>query len=69
MPTIICGCLPYLSVDSRHFHVAFAGISVSDIRTVCCARSSEELAIQHVFLDATVRHSMDMAKPSQTQLA
>ena len=33
------------------------------------ARSSDELTIQHVFWDAPVGHSMDMAKPSQTPLA
>ena len=33
VPTIICGCLPCRSVDSRHFHVTFACISVAEIRT------------------------------------
>ena len=69
VPTIICGCLPCRSVDSRHFHVAFACISVAEIRTAYCTRSSDELTIQHVFWDAPVSHSMDMAKPSQTPLA
>ena len=69
VPTIVCGCLPFRCVDSRHFQIAFAGISVANIRTACCVRSSDELAIQHVLWDATVRHSMDMAKPSQTPLA
>ena len=32
VPAIICGCLPCRSVDSRHFHVAFACISVAEIR-------------------------------------
>ena len=36
VPTIICGCLPCRSVDSRHFHVAFACISVAEIRTAYC---------------------------------
>ena len=49
MPTIICGCLPCRSVDSRHFHVAFPCISVAEIRTAYCTRSSDELTIQHVF--------------------
>ena len=52
VPTIICGCLPCRSVDSRHFHVAFACISVAEIRTAYCTRSSDELTIQHVFWDA-----------------
>ena len=69
VPTIICGCLPCRSVDSRHFHVAFACISVAEIRTAYRTRSSDELTIQHVFWDAPVNHSMDMAKPSQTPLA
>ena len=69
VPTIICGCLPCRSVDSRHFHVAFACISVAEIRTAYCTRSSDELTIQHVFWDAPVSHSMDMAKPSQTPMA
>ena len=43
VPTIICGCLPCRSVDSRHFHVAFACISVAEIRTAYCTRSSDEL--------------------------
>ena len=30
VPTIMCGCLPCRSVDSRHFQVAFACISVSE---------------------------------------
>ena len=69
--TIICGCLPCRSVDSRHFHVAFACISVAEIRTAYCysTHSSDELTIKHVFWDAPVSHSMDMAKPSQTPLA
>ena len=69
VPTIICGCLPCRSVDSRHFHVAFACISVAEIRTAYCARSSDGLTIQHVFWDVPVSHAMDMAKPSQTPLA
>ena len=52
VPTIICVCFPCRSVDSRHFHVAFACISVAEIRTAYCARSSDELTIQHVFWDA-----------------
>ena len=67
--TIICGCLPCRSVDSRHFHVAFACISVAEIRTAYSTRPSDELTIQHVFWDAPVSHSMNMAKPSQTPLA
>ena len=31
MPTIICGCLPGRCVDSRRFHVVFAGISVTEL--------------------------------------
>ena len=46
VPTIICGCLPCRSVDSRHFHVAFACISVAEIRTSYCTHSSDELTIQ-----------------------
>ena len=45
VPTIICGCLPCRSVDSRHFHGAFACISVAEIRTAYCTRSSDELTI------------------------
>ena len=60
VPTIICGCLPCRSVDSRHFHVAFACISVAEIRTAYRTRSSDELTIQHVFWDAPVSHSMDI---------
>ena len=52
--TIICGCLPCRSVDSRHFHVAFACISVAEIRTAYCTRCSDELTIQHVFWDASI---------------
>ena len=51
VPTIICGCLPCRSVDSRQFHVAFARISVAEIRTACCTRSSDELIIQVVRLE------------------
>ena len=69
LPTIICGCRSCRSVHSRHFHVAFACISVAEIRPAYCTRSSDELAIQHVFWDAPVSHSMDMDKPSQTLLA
>ena len=68
-PTIICGCLPCRSVNSRHFHITFACISLVEIRTAYCTCSSNELTIQHVFWDAPISHSMDMAKPSQTQLA
>ena len=59
MPNIFCGCLPGRIVDARHFHVAFAGtcISLAEIRTAWCARSSDDLAIQHVFWDATVSQS------------
>ena len=46
VPTIICGCLPCRSVDSRHFHVAFACISVAEIRMAYCTRSRDELTIQ-----------------------
>ena len=59
VPTIICGCLPCRSVESRHFHVAFACISVVEIRTAFCTRSSDELTIQHVFWDAPVSHSLE----------
>ena len=63
VPTIIYGCFPCRGVNSRHFHIAFADISVAEIRTACCACSSDELTIQHVFWDANVGHSMDTAKP------
>ena len=58
VPTIIRGCLPCRTVDSRHFHVAFACISVAEIRTAYCALSSDELTMQHVFWDAPVSCSM-----------
>ena len=69
VPTIICGCLPCRRVDYRHFHIEFACISVAEIPTAYCARSSVVLTIQHVFWDAPISHSVDMAKPSQTPLA
>ena len=45
VPTIICGCLPCPSLDSSHFNVAFECISVAEIRTAYCARSSDELTM------------------------
>ena len=62
---------PRSSAAASHVVVSIPArfMSVSDIWTVCCVRCSDELIIQHVFRDATVRHSMDMAKPSQTPLA
>ena len=68
VPTIIRGCLPCRSVYSRHFHVTFSCISVAEIRTAYCARSSDELTIQ-CLLGCAGSHSVDMGKPSQTQLA
>ena len=51
VPTIICGCLPCGStVDSRHFHVEFACISVAEIRTAYCMRSSDDRAHHYTCL-------------------
>ena len=40
VPTIICGCLPCRSVDSRQFHVAFACISVAVVCKHCSSLCS-----------------------------
>ena len=56
--------LPPMSygVDSRHFHVAFACISVAEIRTAYCTRSSDELtilkALPHVTISSTISLTM-----------
>ena len=68
--------LPLQLLSSAHDHLRLPPmsrlhVSVAEICTAYCARSSDELTIQHVFRDAPISHSMDMdmAKPSQTPLA
>ena len=61
--------LPGHSVDVDSPRVSYSDIFVSQVRAACGSSAQSQLTLEDVFWNATILHTADMTRPSQSALS